>query len=531
MSRRLIAIVACTMVLAGTTGFAADPVKVGPEIVVDDEYARDTPRVASDAAGNFIVAWESDYDAAKARRWFATGAEFVPEFQVSSPTQYLGTGGSTSTGNLGVAGDSAGNFMVTFNAFDYAYDPEGESICGEPCLFTRRSDANGLIGPTFTIQDPKTTYVYEFFYGDQVSNPEAANLANGDFVVVWEGYDKYPIPDDPGEFGSDESAFAAKTTATGQRKGSYFRVNTIAEAYQGQYGDFSADGDDSGNFVVAFRSEYDYYFPGGTLHAQRFDANGHKVGPEFGVSSEDVDGRLVDLAQAPDGTWMVTWRDSGDVTGRIFNGDGTPVTDDFTVALGGGYASYPAIASSDDSFVVVWEDDGTILGQRFDLAGNELTTEFEVSTDPDAYLPDVASRRTAISSRSGRTTTASRERSGSSRRRPSSRRSASSGRTSRSRTSSRTTPRRTRSRGVRVGRTSSCRRVARRAIRAATATRRGPSRRPSSSRARRAVTAPASFRCRARTGSRSAVPHRIRSLRAPTSTSTASSTTARAPRS
>ncbi len=374
---------------------AADPIKVGPEIEVSSSYADYFPRIASDVTGNFMVVWESDA-AVKARRFYADGNEHLAEFQLSTPAHYLGTDGSTSTGNVGVAGDASGNFVVTYGATNYEYVYNGYPLCYEsPCVWTRRNDANGNTAPaTFMIQDPTQTYVDSYFGGghDQVSNPEISALGNGEFVVVWEGYDKYPRLDDPGTFGSDESAFAAKTVSIGQKKGQYFRVNTYDSEYQGQYGDFAAaGGKPDGSFVIAFRSEYFYYYgggkvPGGNIRAQLYDKNGKPVGTEFGTSiDDDTYGHDVDVAANPNGTFMLVWQDDG-VHGRVFLADGTPVTDDFEVATSG---YYPAIAASADAFVVLWTDD-EVMGERFDLAGNSLSNEFQVNTTPDGYWGDVA---------------------------------------------------------------------------------------------------------------------------------------------
>ena len=371
---------------------AADPFKVGPEIVVDGSDANYAPRVASDAVGNFMVIWD-DYGAVKARRFRANGSEQLATFQISDPDHYLGSDGSTSTGNIGVAADAVGNFVVTYGATNYEYIYYGYAKCYEkPCVWTRRNDANGVTAPsTFVIQDPTTTPVYDYFQEDQVSNPEIAALGNGEFVVAWEGYDKYQQTG--GGFGSDESAFASKTVASGQKKGQSFRVNTFDRDYQGQYGDLAAAGDAEGNFVIAFRSEYFEYeatstpFPGGNIRAQLYNKNGKEVGSEFGMSiDDDTYGYNLDIAQAPDGTFMVIWQDSG-VVGRVFNGDGTPVTDDFEVAAC--CPEYPAISASNDSFVVAWGDD-EVMGKRFDLLGTEISTEFQINTTEDGYRVDVA---------------------------------------------------------------------------------------------------------------------------------------------
>ncbi len=364
---------------------AADPIKVGPEIDASSGRIATVPRVASDPAGNFMVVWEEPVtELVFGRRWHATGNEFLPEFQVSGPGHEISAGGSRAINMAGVAADAAGNFMMVYTAQDESL---GAATCaGDPCLFARRNDANGVSGGLFTIQDSSTTYVHAWVGNDQVSNPEVASLSNGDFVVGWEGYDKSGVP---GDYASDESTFARKTVASGQPKGSYFRVNDGTAYYQGQYGNFSASGDPSGGFVVVYEDEYyNYsYAPGGSLRAQIYNDKGKEVGPKFGVGpSEDSSGSGADIAHAADGRFMVVWVDYY-LAGRIFEPDGVPVTDAFFIHDDPSY--YPAVAASDDSFVVVWNN-GPVMGKRFDLEGNALSSVFEISPMGRRYGPDVA---------------------------------------------------------------------------------------------------------------------------------------------
>ncbi len=369
---------------------AADPVKIGPEIIVSTDNAEHVPRIAADSIGNFMIIWE-DQASVQARRFYANGNEHLAQFELSDPNHTLGTDGSSSTGNIGIAGDAVGNFVVTYGAENDSGDPK---CAAQPCVWTRRNDANGLTAPSiFVLQDPSQTYVYDYFERDQVSNPEIASLGSGDFVVAWEGYDKYDYLDGTG-FGSDESTFAIKTVPVGQQKGQYFRVNTYDYAYQGQYGNLAADGGPTdGSFVVAFKSEYtEYYetglpFPGGNIRARLYDKNNKAVGDEFGTSDDDAtNGFAPDIAQAPDGTFMVIWNRNG-VHGRVFDGSGAPVTGDFQI--GTGSQGYPAVAASDGAFIVLWTD-GQVKGKRFDLAGNEISSEFQVNTVPNGRDVDVA---------------------------------------------------------------------------------------------------------------------------------------------
>lgn len=377
---------AAVALAAGTPvgpALAADPIPVGPEITVSSSSSGGEPRIAADAGGNFMVVWD-DLGSAKARRFHANGNEFLPEFEWTPPGHFMTAGGSGGYGDFSVASDAAGNFMLTWTT---EYNPPGVPTCQDQCVFTRQNNPVGLTGTPWLIQDSGTTYVYDYFEDDQVSNPEIASFSNGDFVVMWEGYDMYPYLDGSEGFESAESVFARKTVSVGQTKGQYFRVNDGAAYYQGNLGAFAGDSDADGNFVIAFNDEYNEYLTGepGDLRAQRFNDKAKKVGPEFTVSTTfGTSSYHIGLAQADDGTFMVLWADGGASFARIFNGDGTPVTSNFQVNDDGGPQR---ITHAAGSFIVVWEA-ADVRARRFSLTGAPLSTEFVVASGADE--PDVA---------------------------------------------------------------------------------------------------------------------------------------------
>lgn len=380
------------LAFAGAAAFAS-PIPVGPEIAVAPSGISHVPRVASDAVGNFMIVWEDD-DMVHARRFYATGKDHLGAFAISDPEHEVKPSqGGTSTGNVGIAGDAAGNFVVAYNAltFDDYYDTI--SCYFMPCVFTRQNDANGKTSNgIFEIQNSQLTDAYPYRRGDVIHNTEIAAMGTGFFVVAWSGYDLYPLGG--GAYGEDDTCgvFAARTTPKGQRIAGPFQVNEFARMEQGLGGDLSVAGAGDGSFVVAFRSEYDVYdglpFPGGSVRAQLYDDKGNRLGGEFGVSASDAtDGRYVDVARTPDGTFMVVWEDGG-LRGRIFARDGTPITGDLAIGatsdLRGG-----TVAASESSFVVTWND-GEVVGKRFDLSGTPLTGEFQVNTTAGGSRPDVA---------------------------------------------------------------------------------------------------------------------------------------------
>lgn len=104
--------------------FEADGTPVTGEIVVNTYVAGDQlfPDVAADAAGSFVVVWDSAGqdgwgEGVYGQRFDATGAKVGPEFQISSnaPSAQL---------DADVAMDAAGNFVVAWTSTD---EPDGWS--------------------------------------------------------------------------------------------------------------------------------------------------------------------------------------------------------------------------------------------------------------------------------------------------------------------------------------------------------------------------------------------------------------------
>jgi len=98
--------------------FASTGAPVGPEFRVNT-YTTDGqlyPAVASDASGNFVVVWYSysgdgSYKAVIGQRFASTGAPVGPEFRVNTYT-------TDRQGLPAVASDAAGNFVVVWNSLN-----------------------------------------------------------------------------------------------------------------------------------------------------------------------------------------------------------------------------------------------------------------------------------------------------------------------------------------------------------------------------------------------------------------------------
>jgi hypothetical protein len=144
---------------------------VGAEFQVNTytTNAQNSPAVAADADGDFVVVWTSQYgqDGSSGgvfgQRYTSAGAAVGAEFQVNTYT----TG---YQGDTAVAAAANGDFVVVWEPY---YQDDGNSIG----IFGQRyTSAGAAVGGEFQVN----TYTTREQYFSAV-----AAAANGDFVVVW----------------------------------------------------------------------------------------------------------------------------------------------------------------------------------------------------------------------------------------------------------------------------------------------------------------------------------------------------------
>lgn len=149
--------------------FAPDATPVGPELAVNTyttSFQR-SPSVALDAAGGFVVSWHSfgqdgDNRGIFARRFGPAGTRFGPEFQVNTFTSGPQYGPC-------VAMDTLGGFVVTWDSFG----PDGSSYAA----VARRFDAaSAPLGDEFVVN----VYTTNSEFG-----PVVAAQPGGSFVIAW----------------------------------------------------------------------------------------------------------------------------------------------------------------------------------------------------------------------------------------------------------------------------------------------------------------------------------------------------------
>jgi hypothetical protein len=236
------------------------------------------PAVAMDAGGSFVVVWEGDLQDGDSagifgQRYDAAGAAVGGEFRVNTYT-------TSSQRYPAVAADGAGNFVVVWQST--TQDGSGLGIFGQ-----RYDAAGAAVGGEFRVNTYTT--ISQVF-------PAAAADGAGNFVVVWQSLT---------QDGSDFGIFGQRYDAAGAAVGSEFRVNTYTTDFQ-RYPSVAADG--AGNFVVVWQS-LTQDGSGSGVFGQRYDAAGAAVGGEFRVNTYTTSFQSAPTVAADAaGNFVVVWQ-------------------------------------------------------------------------------------------------------------------------------------------------------------------------------------------------------------------------------
>jgi hypothetical protein len=350
---------------------------LGPEFQVNTVTTpgqQSSPAVASDADGDFVVAWQSNQDGSAtgifARLFGSTGAPLLGELQVNT---YITSYQFDPT----VARRPDGGFVVA-----WVSRQDGSPFGG---IFARRFDSvGGAIGGEFQVNTYTT---------DTQAAPSAAMDGDGDFVVVWQSYT---------QDGANYGVFGQRFTSAGGALGVEFQVNTYTQSIEGLTAVAMAGG---GSFVVAWESN-SRDGGGYGVFARRFDAGGEALATEFQVNTyTELNDRAPAVSIETDGDFIVAWTRShpGDGSGNAvfaqrFASSGAPQGSELQMNVHTpDHQESPSIAAlRANDFVVVWQSrpyqDGNghgVFGRRFHgVGGSEL--QINVFTQGRQDLPVVA---------------------------------------------------------------------------------------------------------------------------------------------
>ena len=329
--------------------YDADGVKVGGETQVNTYTSNSQfdSAVTALADGGYVVTWQSYYQDGSgygiyAQRYDADGVKVGSETQVNTYT-------SSDQREPSIAALADGGYVITWNS----YYQDGSSVG----IYAQRYDADGA-----KVGDE--TQVNTYTSSDQVT-PAISALADGGYVVTWQSY--Y-------QDGSGYGIYAQRYDADGVKVGSETQVNTYTSDTQS---DAAVTALADGGYVIVWQSYYQDG-SGAGIYAQRYDADGAKVGDETQVntytSSDQVTPAISALA---DGGYVVTWQSYGEdgssgIYAKRFDAEGNAVTltdvdhANLVISLDGG----------EQLVIRNWFADGRI--ESFEFADGTVMSDHEI---------------------------------------------------------------------------------------------------------------------------------------------------------
>lgn len=375
--------------LAGLAGFsataAAQPLPVGPEIQVNAYTAglQGVGGVASDAAGNVVVAIESGFFSANpqdgsgagvfVRRLSPAGAPVGGEVQVNVFTagnQFIPDMAMTPGGDFIVTWISEGQDGPNLRATVYArlFSADGSAKTGEFRL--------------------STSDVHNEYY------PTAAFCPGGGFVAVWQRF----LPN-----GDDSDVLARWFDGSGVPLGEEVVVSSEDYPTNG-YPDLACDL--QGRAIIVWEACCSLGGDEADIRLRRFDPDGEPLGAEVRVETEPGRTFTPSVAVAPDGRFAVAWDTYNKVWARRFDADGLPVTAPWLVSsaspLPGGFdGAADTLLDAAGNLLVTWTSEGRdgsdygVYGKWYDGSGVErgglfrlnTTTEFDQAGAKVAWQP------------------------------------------------------------------------------------------------------------------------------------------------
>jgi hypothetical protein len=341
------------------------------------------PAIAIAENGRLVVVWTSiDQDGEAGgifgQQFESGGSRLGEEFQVNTHSD----DGQTDPAVVMTSADGAFVSVWTSDV----YDEEFEFDWGDEIRARRYLSGGMPVGTDFVVEGAAGPYTSNFL-------PDIGADTEGNFVVVWNYTDIWSgaIP-------------GRRFDSGGLSLGPTFWID---DGVLGNSWHPSTAMDDDGNFVAVWNQG----LPGlvSDVSVRLYEANGDPFGDRIEVAPYETHPDLPDIAQAPNGDFVVAWQagaslstdtDGTSIQVKQYRPDGVSV---------GGYAQVntyivgnqglPAVAvDPGGNFVVVWhssDSDGSgfgIRGRWYLSDGTPISDEFQVNTytSGNQLSPDVA---------------------------------------------------------------------------------------------------------------------------------------------
>lgn len=323
------------------------------------------PAITMLADGGWVATWTAydSYDTGVyARRFDSSGTPIGAEVRVNSTTA-----NSEKTANVAAMQD--GGYLITWASDD------GASHNG---IYTQRFDADGVrVGGETRVNTTTTDSRYQ--------TPDIAVLANGDYVISWQG----------------SELFAQRFDADGTPLGSQVSVTNDFDPYAAIYDqEFPAlAGLTDGGYVICY-GRGPSGLDGDELYARRYDADGVAVGTEFRVDTRTADDTTNPAIMGlSDGGFVIAWQvdtdsDSKDIYARRYDAAGNAVGIEIqvntTFAETYGHGNPPAITElGGGDYVIAWSSRGDIYLQRFAADGQKVGGETYINGTSFSETPAI----------------------------------------------------------------------------------------------------------------------------------------------
>lgn len=318
------------------------------------------PALASDSAGNFVVAWVSegqDGAGTAAIRTKLDSSLAVISAEAVANTTTAGDQGLSmdASADASVGSAATGGFLVVWSS------PDGAGTG----VFAQRYDSSGTAAGTEFRVNTTTS-------GDEENGAVAVD-GMGNFIVAWQSYN---------------DIFAQRYQPDGTALGGEITVDNdpAMTVLADDTPDVAADA--AGNFVVVWSNVLSDGFNG--ILARRYDNTGSPIGTEFLVNTftPDIQARPR-VAMKSTGEFVVVWQSYAQdgskdgVFGQRYDNTGAAQGTEFQVNLATLERQWrPDVAfDSSGGFVVVWHEEPSplrsagITARRYDSSGTPMGAE------------------------------------------------------------------------------------------------------------------------------------------------------------
>lgn len=352
---------------------------VAPEYPVNSPTTLGTiaPKVAMDAAGDYVVVWEQTDFANNVndfgQRYNANGVAQGSQFQINSPAQIHG-------GTPNVAMDRAGDFVVTWVGY-------AAGILDGAGVYARRYNASG--------QAQGNAFLVSSFTTAHILYSAVAMDAAGDFTVAWNTYN-YGLG----------TIDARQYLASGAAAGNRFCVNPTQNGGINESLKPSIAMDSAGDFVITWDDNL-YYGEDTRIYGQRFTSNGAFAGQPFLITDRPGFDASPSVAMDAAGDFVVTWGTGSrydnrwtseqQIDAQRYDASGNPEGTIFRVDQPMDGGNYPQVAfDPTGNFIIMWTSlnlnsfetppadfQPGVFAQRYDATGTAQDAPFQIGSRPD----------------------------------------------------------------------------------------------------------------------------------------------------